>query len=333
MINLPINLYLKTTEGCQLQCKHCYNFAKNNSILFFDEDKTIHFLEQCKFDNTVEASFHGGEPFLCPINKMEKVVEFTKSKFDIYWTATTNLVYKLSDKDIQFIKNSFIQKSGEVLLITSFDYYLRFSNSQELKLWENNVKKLVSEGITVQVIVSLDKLTIHTKSIIDFYEYFKSLGVYRFNFERLTFNGNLTNNTSFYPTNKEVDEWLYKAFLEYEKYNMDIPLFNNVKESVNGNLLGCRARQCRNRVITINADGTIGTCPNDSKINIIGNINDYDEYTKSSIRFHLITCEQNRNPKCYACPYYKYCNGDCCQLKWDDTCPGLHSIYKYLTKR
>ena len=79
-------------------------------------------------------------------------------------------------------------------------------------------------------------------------------------------------------------------------------------------------------VTTINPNGTISGCPNMANISY-GTLKTIDENKRKM----LYNFEDNKNIGCLCCKYFKQCNGDCCQLKWDNTgCPGMLSIYKYL---
>ena len=66
-------VYLKTTDTCQLDCKHCFTNGKNGAKGWFDEIKTVEFFKRLKQKfphyNNANISFHGGEPMLCPIEK------------------------------------------------------------------------------------------------------------------------------------------------------------------------------------------------------------------------------------------------------------------------
>ena len=48
-------------------------------------------------------------------------------------------------------------------------------------------------------------------------------------------------------------------------------------------------------------------------------------------RCDVIMSELNRDERCYTCPVYKYCKGDCHQLVWeDDICAAPRFLMKQL---
>lgn len=71
--------YLKTTETCQLNCKHCFTSGINGKKIYFDHFKTIDFIKRFrqyfnKDTDSIHLDFHGGEPFLAPVSHMNKEI-------------------------------------------------------------------------------------------------------------------------------------------------------------------------------------------------------------------------------------------------------------------
>jgi len=318
------NIYLKLTNACQLHCDHCYNAIMHNSS-FMDKnifDNSINFLRKFRKDHPedkIQMSLHGGEPLLYDIKSIQKLIDDTKD-LNLEWSVTTNLIYPLTEDHYKLF-NCMEKHDNKPLILTSWDYDIRFKTSNELSLWENNVKNILAHGIDIQPIICVTNKLIENKSPKDLYNYIKSLGLHRLNFERITDTGRAIKN-KLRPNNKSMREWLYKAYID--KDNLLIPLFDSIERSINGIFLGCRARQCMQNVITINPDGTIAACPNTANKQF-GDLNNIDEEKRNQ----LINFEKHVNVKCLICRYYKYCNGDCCQLRFDETgCPGLKEIYE-----
>jgi radical SAM protein with 4Fe4S-binding SPASM domain len=86
--------------------------------------------------------------------------------------------------------------------------------------------------------------------------------------------------------------------------------------------------------LTINADGSIGSCPNSAVDNTFGHINDdiIDLLTAPN-RINSIVCESQRNPICYECEVYDICNGDCHQLAWEDDVCAAPKKFMQMLKR
>lgn len=319
-------IYIKLTNGCQLKCEHCYNEIMMNHLHMTDDvlDKVIVWINEFQRNHPsdlINITFHGGEPMLYDIDKIDKVIDLLTGNFT--FGITTNLIYDLTDKHIRLFKRM-KPYVNESLVSTSWDYKIRFKGNQQ-EIWESNVKKLLDNNIKVQPIICLTNTLIKEKTPKDIFDY---IGKFtdRFNFERITNTGRAIQN-SLRPLNKDLDKWLFDAYKLYEVSNYKIPLFDGIESSLHNSFIGCRERRCMEKVITINPDGSISTCPNMAN-KCIGNIYKIDDNKKKE----LILFEKNVDINCLMCKYYQYCNGDCCQLEWDESgCPGMKSILRYKT--
>ena len=323
------NIYIKLTNGCNLQCKHCFNeiMGNHNSMSFETLDKIIYWLKCFRNEHSediLNMSLHGGEPMLYNLDKISYLLDLTNN-LNLKWCVTTNLIYDLTDKHLD-IFNKMKPFDDNPMIMTSYDYGdLRFNNENNRQLWLKNVKKLLNNNINVQPIICLSKYLIENIEPEQIFNFLKSLNIKRFNFERITNTGRAMQN-NIKPLNKDVDMWLLKAYKLYQKNDLICPLFQGVEQSLKRVFIGCRARECMKNVITINPDGSISSCPNMAN-DIYGNL-DYIDNNKKQC---LINFEKNINQKCLFCKYYHQCNGDCCQLTWDDSgCPGLFNLYEYL---
>ena len=310
-------IYIKTTEACNLHCKHCYIGDNRRKKDFFDEIKTINWLKgRIGEGKDCLISFHGGEPFLCDLNKMAKLCDsFPAAEFD----ATSNLCFSSDEyinKLISFIKKYFIRNSTDRPFVkTSWDHKIRFATESEEETWKKNIKKLLSEGIDVKVITCLTKDFITNITPEAYRTYMMDLGIKELDFERLTANS--TPDKTLLPDYEAVDQWL----LSFYECNTDfeVGMFANMSAAACGTFVDCRARKCMQNTITINADGTIGGCPNSSIHEWFYNI---DGKSNHQMHKQLIQKECVRNPQCYTCDLFMVCNGDCHQLSWQgNTCP------------
>lgn len=329
-------IYIKTTESCQINCKHCYIGDARLRKHFFDEIKTSEWLHKWIEYNKLNEeqllfSFHGGEPMICPINKIKYICEqFPKATFN----TTTNLIYKLTDDKLDLFLNYFIDKKiNKPFIKTSWDYKIRFTEPHYEDLWKNNIKLLKNKGFYIQVIVCLTSLLINELTPNDFLNIFKKLNIDTISFERLT--PNTTEDKYLIPDYKKQDDWIYDLYkINQEKYNLSLCIVDDIINAINGNYIGCRARKCMSNVITINADGTLGGCPNTSLNNSFGTI--YDEPTdilNNPCRLCSIKKEEIRDSRCYICELFNICNGDCHQLDWQkDYCPSPKKLMMELKK-
>ena len=83
-------------------------------------------------------------------------------------------------------------------------------------------------------------------------------------------------------------------------------------------------------VITINADGSIGGCPNTSIEHAYASIDDSAKtIADNRQKAALVKTEQTKSISCYSCDLYQVCNGDCHQLSWqNDLCPAPKQLIR-----
>lgn len=316
-------IYIKTTETCQLKCKHCYIGDNRKYEFIFDADKTINWIrEYIDYFNISESdiliSFHGGEPFLSPLKKMQKVIDnFPQATFD----ATSNLMFFLIDSRLNFIKNNFIDKYGtkKSFIKTSWDYKIRFSSRRDKYLWESNILILQDEDVDIRVIICLTSLLIDEVEPEKLLEYLLKHRITDINFERLTMN--TTADKSLIPDYDKQDKWLLE-FYEISKDKITVDMFDELRHACNNVFINCRKRCCMSEVITINPNGTIGGCPNSAVSHHYSSIEEHPSSISDNNKLKtLISNEKSLDVRCLMCDLYKICNGDCHQLSWQgDLC-------------
>jgi len=333
-----LNVYLKTTETCNLNCKHCFTNGKNGKKIYWNVDLTIDWIKRVNeyFPNLnhIHFEFHGGEPFLVPIQQMQRVYDSCNNLWkSMSWGATTNLVYKIDDDYIKFVKNVFGNR-----LASSWDPNIRFSNEKQKKLWEKNIKTLNENQISIKLFVSVTKDLIKIEPI-KLLKYFKKLKFKEVSFERLTKNGNANLFSEIFPTNKELDDWFLLMHEQNLKYGcrdwFENEFLENIYSKFENKLLnlGTFCRDCEQKLFTINADGTIAGCPNSAPEQYYGHITqEIKDLINSPKRIEVISCETHRDSRCYECPVFQYCGGDCHQLEWQDNiCAAPKSLMMNLS--
>lgn len=326
MLKNDLMFYIKTTETCNLNCAHCFTSGQNGKKIYFDPEKVANWVNQIKQirpSSTCHFEFHGGEPFLADVKDMWKFYELTK---DIWqgctYGATTNLVYKLTEDKLYFMDNVLQKRIG-----TSWDPKIRFANQKQVELFEENVKFLINRGYTIKLFVSLTRDAIGMEPI-EILKYAKSLGVQEIDFERVTSNGYAKKNLFVFPRNSELQKWFVKLHEQTKEHGardwLDIGFLENVYAKFETGFTkgGTFCRDCEQKLFTINADGTISGCPNAAPEEVYGHINNYvEQLINAPKRCQVILKELNRDPRCYHCPMFKYCGGDCHQLEWEgDVC-------------
>ncbi len=316
--------YIKTTETCNLDCSHCFTSGKNGRKIYFDPVKTAMWVnqfqgEQCHFD------FHGGEPFLAPLEDLYKFYELVHPMLgdNATFGATTNLTYKLDNAKLEFMDTVLNKRIG-----TSWDEGIRWSDDRQYNLWKKNVKLLIARGYTIKVFISMNTGLIQ-RDPKDILLMIKELGIQELALERLTHDGSATRNPLIFPTNKEIDDWIYDLHLASEELNSRGWLYNTLLESIYSKFEagdtreGTFCRGCEKIMFTINADGTIAGCPNSAPTAHYATINDKLEYVLShGGRSCMIAEETYINPHCISCEVFGQCGGDCYKLEWDTQCPA-----------
>lgn len=325
--------YLKTTETCNLNCKHCFTNGRNGPKIYWNPKKISDWLKRFREEvgpnHTAHMEFHGGEPFLVPVEQMYDVYSECQNLWENQtWGVTTNLVFKLKNEIIDFMKGP-LKKT----IATSWDPDIRFDNPRQYDLWRSNVKTLLEEGFDIKLFISVTQGTINIEPI-ELLEWIRELGVKEVSFERLTHNGNANLHPEIFPSNIEQDAWFLKMHEQSEEYGARKWFNNEFLENVYSkfekgfNKAGTFCRDCEEKLFTINASGTISGCPNSAPEHIYGNIDqNVSNLLKDPKRIEIISCERHRDVRCYSCDVFEYCGGDCHQLAWQkDVCGAPKSL-------
>lgn len=330
-------VYLKTTDSCQLNCDHCFTSGSNGKKGWFDVPQTIRFFRELKRvrpDFTAgHFSFHGGEPMLAPTALLFEAWNGIKDLWPaLWWTVQTNLTYSLTDDKLR-VFNEICGKSWG----TSWDFGIRWKTPRQQALWEDNVRQLARDGHDITVMVSLNRKLVENYEPIEIIEELSELGVRHVNFERITPNGNALAHRAIFPDNRELDQWFLKMWHQSVEHRAWEKIDNMFLDSILTSLVyntysGCRSRQCEQKILTINADGTVGGCPNDAPSKHFGTIHDpIEKILYSPCRLCNIQRESMRHDACATCPVHHICNGDCHQLEWQgDACPAPKSLMTLL---
>ncbi len=336
MLSNNVQIYLKTTETCNLNCSHCFTSGKNGAKVYFNPEKTLGFIEKFfekRGSDNCRILLHGGEPLLAPTKDINQVIDAISKKYPkVELGIQTNLVFPLSNNKLEIL-DRFLD------IGTSWDHNIRFNNFQQMILWEKNVKKLIEIGKQVSVMISLNSDLIEDFEPIDIIQYMIDVGVQHVLFERITSNGNAVGNFDVIPDNKKLDKWfllMYEQTMEHKLYEKIHNMFlEEIAVSfVKGQHVANRCRNCEQSLLTINADGTIAGCPNSAPEEFWGNIDlSIEENLASKKRLKTIACEMVRKTECLTCPVASYCNGDCHRLGWQDkVCAAPKSLMLKMKK-
>lgn len=331
-------VYVKTTETCQLNCKHCFTGGNQEAMSFLNVEKTEDWIKRFTAfidpNDHVHFELHGGEPFLASVDTLKRLTRAMR-----VWGppedrrsigATTNLVYKLTDELLAFIRDDLDS------IATSWDKGIRFGNEKQETLWRDNLKKVRSvKDVVLNVSVSRAVVEMNQEELLMF---LRDTGCYKVLFDRITPNGNALGHGDLFPTNEEINQWYLRMHEASEKLNARGWFHNAALEDVyskfeNGNSCsGTFCRDCEERLFTLNANGTIGGCPNSAPEEFFGHIEmSIEELMKSTMRIDTMVKERARNELCFTCPVFSYCGSDCHRLAWEgDMCASPRQLMKKL---
>ena len=319
-----LTIYIKPTEQCNLSCVHCYNKHKDNTSVIDIErlrkfvGSMADYLYKNKKFPELDIVFHGGEPSLVKVEMLEEIYKIIASRFAhtrTKFSIQTNLT-RLSTELIEFVKN---RLGGDIG--TSYSPFLRFVGQPETEsLWYHNLEVCRQNNLKVYVVISLSKKYIESTDPSELIDILRSNEISGFHFEPITKNGSASENWSEIAADpKAYTEWkadFAKKFIESGAYKevQESEIVRKAKTFLDGQFVGCGCRDCMLTVMTINADGTIGICPNVSKDAVICNLDDpFERFIESSARSAYITSERKRRHECLNCEYFQQCNGGCMQ--------------------
>ncbi len=106
ILSAPIMINLEITSGCNIKCRHCYNFWRDDSRGAADRisrEKMDRLIEMIRRDNVFHVVLTGGEPFL-HFDVLEDALEKLHAS-GISTSINSNLMLATPDK-IQRLKNA-----------------------------------------------------------------------------------------------------------------------------------------------------------------------------------------------------------------------------------
>ena len=331
-------VYIRVVQGCNLNCDHCFTMGNRDEIALTDLSLIDKYLSSIKHNvdpDKVTFYIHGGETFLAPLEYLKSVNDlirkyFSEAKIDI--VPQTNLIYKVDDKFIQFIKEEYRNTIG-----VSWDADIRFGSiainkkTQQEDLFFKNMRKLVDAGVNVHIAITAQKNLLNYDPI-EIVEKFE--GVDSIDFELLTTFDAKTSNLR--PNNKKWAAWLNKLVDYYVSTKTSwclpqIDLFT--KTLMTGNLFDCKCNCCDKRTFTMNPNGTVGLCPDRTYIEPFSTVDEmytsWETFEEKSLEIIIKKlADMEHHTMCYECEHYDICGGNCDASLFDETdeCPLSKSV-------
>lgn len=330
-------IYVKTTGSCNLDCQHCFTNGKNGDKTQFNpevaSDWVKSFMAKYPKGTHYHMEFHGGEPFLVPLDKLKQFADHFVDDEHVSFCANSNLTFKLTEPHIAFMQDYFNGYIG-----TSWDHWIRWSNEKQFNLWKTNLTLLRSRGIDIGLKVSVSRPLV-ASSPDWFLDQMEALAVTDVSLERLTMDGSATVNREIFPDNEEQDNWYLALYHRYKARNpaFRIKTLDIIETKLKQNMVkvDTNCRNCEQNLVTINSDGSLSGCPNTAaKLHHARLEDGVDAFLSSEGRLNEVTSELTWGDACMTCDVFDLCGGDCHRLPWQDgRCGGLKNTLRFLSGR
>jgi uncharacterized protein len=323
-INTSPQFVMKVSKYCNLRCGYCYEFPHldKKARMGLDQIRAAFQNIKSSIDGLAieRASFiwHGGEPFLVPLEFYEQVDLIQKDIFGTGFkyrnTVQTNLTV-LTDRHIAFLKGGFFERIG-----VSFDVYgdqrVDTKGKSSAKMVRANMRKLIDHQINFNAIAVLARHTL--PSIKQMYRFFDDLDVEH----RVLAYYRTVSNEQTVQHGLSFDELvgaykdLFHEWLASERATSVHPIKDFVRYAVQ-HITGVDNerydRSIHERVFTIEVNGDVfNVAESDEPEFCYGNLfhSPLGEIAKSEMRERSIALSQARMERfCYQCPYFGSCPG------------------------
>lgn len=316
-----LNIVIKPTNACNLQCKHCYEgkIPKTNHTSM--NKKTLEQIIRMVQDNykVVRYSWFGGEPLMINLDFFQQAIEFQQkyNQGNIISNSIQTNGTLLNSDIIHFIhENSFN-------LSISYDGQFNDILRQKTELVEKNMQTLMDNNENFNILC-----TIHSQNyehLIDIYNFLKKYKC-GLKFNPIFPSGNASNNREYLINPKLYATRLNEFFQYWLEDEQAIPVSNfihYIKLFLNLPGRPCIYSGCLYKMLEVEPNGDIMPCSRYSdKKYIISNINDclsLQEIFENEKYKKLVNQSITRRIHCKKiCNVYKYCLGGCTSAAFNE---------------
>ena len=329
---------INVTSECTCKCSYCWTEHPNEHMSKETLNKIKNYIIKSMnehLDWKYKVTLSGGEPCLYNTEDLISFIQDIKNTClnkNIEYGIATNLVYKLNDKIIQLF-----QLVDYVAI--SYDYSDRLDTLAKKTLYFSNVRELAKyDNINVCFVVVLVKDIIEKLDpavLFDLCLLFnsKSLTIERVHDIKDPNPKYQKALAKAKPTNKQVREYLFKLYLEYQKIRklgIICEFFDCMEAAYNNQFYHIHSNgECTKHNITFWPNGDMTGCifaPPRPYKNIITE--------KTVIPLQVLIDEEishNDRESCMSCKYKSICNGGCPTMDNDETgCSTPYKIFEYL---
>lgn len=309
ILHKKIILLLHASYDCNANCIYCINknLRTQYKNIVMDEKLIPEIIEKLG-KHLRELTWHGGEPLLLPNNLFIRVEEEKQKRGFRFPTVLQTNGIALTKEKREFLNYLNIN------IGTSFDgLYNDISRGKEStekflndKLYEENSFISVTYNNTID-------------TLIDNYEYYKSLGVKEFRnslVKEIIFND---KNPLIIKNDKAIENVL--NYIQYWVYDKNSPIVDQYItlqiQRVCGQTMICDHGNCIGGWLMINPYGDIGFCGNyDNFIVNIKDINSYEDLIELPEYKKRIDQQIKLMNSCQNCPWFHVCYGGCMALNY-----------------
>jgi uncharacterized protein len=311
-----LNLLMKPTEYCNLNCQYCY--AKPFKEKYGKAKMTIETFEKAirlasEHAKSITIIWHGGEPTLMGVDWYYQCNEVLKKFDNIEISQSMQTNGTMLDESWEKL-----EKDTGIGFGMSFDVFDQEVRTSDMDLIESKLQKIKDFGSNLGVITVINKKN-YTKQI-EIYEYFKNKFHITPAFNHIfSTTGTRTNDLdiSIADSAKEFDKFFNYILHDTSKDSIGERTTEQMFRHVIGsrNKLVCTYCDCTYSWIGISATGDIYPCDFLIEEYYMGNINDVDSIQELfDSPGHKKYCADRRETigiHCSKCKLYDSCTGGC----------------------
>lgn len=321
-----------------MNCTHCFTLGNKDPFKLLDYGVAASFLRAIKKNVNPEKAtvyIHGGETFLAPYSHLEKINHIVKQELGdtrINIIPQTNLMYEIDEAFVDFVKKQYNNQLG-----VSWDYGIRFNTTSDKfdeNLFFNNFKFLIDHGVEIAVAITVQRhlLKSEIEKILPAFN-----GAISLDFEFLTMFDDKTIDLK--VNNKDWSAF-YKRIVTFYAENKttwslpQVDLFT--KSFLENKIYNCKCNCCQHRTFTLNCNGSLGLCPDETYVRPISNIKEMSEdwpaFEMKARTEYLKHITHEIHELCQNCRFFDVCGGNCEPSLFDDDgeeCPLSREVLDF----
>lgn len=225
LVSANLQFVFKTSKYCNLRCSYCYEYNElgfrqrmSAEIIRGAFRNISNFAAENRID-TVNFAWHGGEPFLIPLDFYAEIGKWQhdifESKINVTNDVQTNLTI-LTERHVEFLKSKIFFTELGISVDPYGDQRIDIRGRTKTARVLANMQKLIDNEIDFSAITVLVRNTLpHVRNIFEFFDKinirFRLLPFYQSAFEGQATEHALTGSQIVESYNAVFDEWIASA--------------------------------------------------------------------------------------------------------------------------